>query len=82
MRKLRALFQPIFKIFLSEKSSMQFSICIIIGMAFSIAVILCTVGIMDGFVSSLKGNLRKATGDILAYSSEGFLILKMRLNLL
>jgi ABC-type lipoprotein release transport system permease subunit len=72
MRKLKSLFQPIFKIFLSERSSIQFSIGIIVGMAFSIAVILCTVGIMDGFVDTLKGNLRKATGDIIAYSSEGF----------
>lgn len=72
MRKLKLLFQPVFKVFLSEKSSIQFSIGIILGMAFSIAVILCTIGIMDGFATTLKTNLRKATGDIVAYSSEGF----------
>lgn len=72
MKKLKLLFQPVFKVFLSERSSIQFSIGIILGMAFSIAVILCTIGIMDGFVTTLKTNLRKATGDIVAYSSEGF----------
>lgn len=72
MRRLRLLFQSVLKIFVAEKSSIQFSIGIILGMAFSIAVILCTVGIMDGFVTTLKTNLRKATGDIIAYSNEGF----------
>lgn len=36
------------------------------------AVILCTIGLMDGFVSTLKSGLRKSNGDITATHHQGF----------
>ncbi len=39
---------------------------------FSIAVILCTFGLMDGFDHLLKMGLRQSTGDIIVTSKKGF----------
>jgi ABC-type lipoprotein release transport system permease subunit len=44
----------------------------IASFAFSIAVILCTVGLMDGFDYLLKSGLRHSSGDILISSQRGF----------
>lgn len=41
-------------------------------MAFSISVILATIGIMDGFDKTLKSGLRRSVGDMFFYSSNGF----------
>ena len=43
---------------------------VLIGMAFSIAVILSTIGIMDGFQRALKIGLKKSVGEVVM-SSEG-----------
>ena len=60
-----------FSIFL-EKSSYRFVLGVLLGLAFSIAVILSTIGIMDGFVESMQGGLKKATGDLSLSSNQGF----------
>lgn len=45
---------------------------VLFGFSFSIAVILSTIGIMDGFEISLKKGLRQASGDVSIFSDEGF----------
>lgn len=54
------------------RSSFRFLLGVIISFSFSIAVILCTVGIMDGFDATLKKGLKQASGDITVYSRDGF----------
>ena len=39
---------------------------------FSIAVILCTFGLMDGFDHLLKTGLRQSTGDVILTNRKGF----------
>jgi ABC-type lipoprotein release transport system permease subunit len=48
--------------------------------AFSISVILCTFGLMDGFDHLLKSGLRHSSGDLLITSQRGFFILGDRLK--
>ncbi|MCO4792748.1 MAG: ABC transporter permease [Bacteriovoracaceae bacterium] len=62
----------LFKVLLTEKSSFKFAAGVVLGLGFSIAVILCTIGIMDGFVKTLKRSLNTSTGDIIFYSRDGF----------
>lgn len=57
---------------LSDRTSRRFACGAWLGFAFSIAVILATVGIMDGFGVSLKQGLRSFSGDISIYSREGY----------
>lgn len=44
----------------------------VLGLAFSIAVILSTIGLMDGFVYGLKSSLRSSHGDIQITGRNGF----------
>lgn len=44
----------------------------ILSFTFSITVILCTFGLMDGFDHLLKSGLRHSTGDIVVTSKRGF----------
>ena len=64
----------IFKIVLESKSSIRFLIGTIFSFSFSMAVILCTIGLMDGFELTLKKTLAYANGDIKITSSRGFFI--------
>ncbi len=59
-------------LFLDNKSSRNFLIGVILGFGFSIAVILSTIGIMDGFDLALKQGLRKSHGDLTINSLQGF----------
>ncbi len=52
----------------NNRTSWKFSIGVIIGLSFSISVILATFGIMDGFETSMKQSLRSAQGDLYFYS--------------
>ncbi|MGB0453448.1 MAG: ABC transporter permease [Bacteriovoracaceae bacterium] len=79
MRRLKELILSFHQIFLYDRSSILFSVAIVIGMGFSISVILSTIGIMDGFVKSLKSSLNKSNGDVIVYSKEGFLDQKDKL---
>lgn len=74
MNKLLGILRPLIEIFLKDKSSFRFAIGIIVGLAFSICIILSTVGIMDGFDFTFKRALKQSVGDIYIYSSgrEGF----------
>jgi len=44
----------------------------VVGFAFSQAVILCTIGLMDGFEEALKGGLRRSSGDAILTHRHGF----------
>ncbi len=55
-----------------DRSNIRFALGVWLGLSFSIAVILSTIGIMDGFVSSLKTGLKKSGGDITFSSRTGF----------
>lgn len=74
MKNLLRILRPLVEIFLKDKSSFRFAIGIVVGLAFSICIILSTVGIMDGFDSTFKHALKQSVGDIYIYSSgrEGF----------
>lgn len=55
-----------------DRSNIRFALGVWLGLSFSIAVILSTIGIMDGFVTSLKGGLKNSSGDITFSSRTGF----------
>jgi ABC-type lipoprotein release transport system permease subunit len=65
------MFKSVLAIFLKDLSIIKFILGVIAGLAFSISVVLGTIGIMDGFETTLKEGLRKATGEIYFYSSKG-----------
>lgn len=64
-----------FRIFLTlflDSTTKKFLLGVWIGLAFSIAVILSTVGIMDGFERALRQGLKKSSGDVSMQSRYGF----------
>lgn len=63
--------KPFIQVILLEKSSLRFAFGIILGFAFSISVILATIGVMDGFGWSLKLGLKKSMGDLSLYYRDG-----------
>ncbi len=69
----------VFKIVLNNRGAVKILLATIASFAFSIAVILCTVGLMDGFDYLLKSGLRHSSGDILISSQRGFFVLGDRL---
>lgn len=64
----------VFKIVLETKTSKRFLLGTILSFSFSMAVILCTIGLMDGFELTLKKTLAAANGDIKLTSRKGFYI--------
>lgn len=64
--------KTLIKVFLFDRSSLKFSLGVVLGLAFSISVILSTIGIMDGFLYGLKSSLKSSQGDVLILSREGF----------
>lgn len=72
-----------FRIFLTlflDTTTKKFLIGVWVGLAFSIAVILSTVGIMDGFERALRHGLKKSSGDITMKYSNGFFTVNERLK--
>lgn len=65
-------FFALLKIIMEGKSSIRFLLGAIGSFAFSISVILCTVGLMDGFESTLVNSLQKSSGDLILTSRNGF----------
>jgi ABC-type lipoprotein release transport system permease subunit len=61
-------------VLLSGRASVRFIIAVLFSFSFSIAVILATLGIMDGFDRTLKSGLRSASGDLTIYSRDGFFL--------
>ena len=62
----------LFKILLNGKSSIRFLIGSIISLSFSIAVVLCASGLMDGFDHSLRSALEFSNGDIKIKKKSGY----------
>jgi ABC-type lipoprotein release transport system permease subunit len=62
----------ILKIVLHGRSAGKILLATILSFTFSIAVILCTFGLMDGFDHLLKSGLRQSSGDILITNRKGF----------
>lgn len=60
------------RIVLHGRASARILIGTILSFAFSISVILCTVGLMDGFDYLLKSGLRNASGDVIITSRKNF----------
>lgn len=59
-------------LFLDQPTSRKFLLGVWIGLAFSIAIILSTIGIMDGFERALRHGLKLSSGDITMQSRHGF----------
>lgn len=64
-------FKLFLTLFLDSPGTIKFAIGVLAGMAFSIAVILSTMGMMDGFDRALKTGLKKSTGEIVMNSRVG-----------
>ena len=62
----------LFKIILERRSSKRFLLGTIGSFSFSIAVILSTIGLMDGFELTLKKALANSNGDIKFVGKNGF----------
>ena len=60
------------RIFFDQANIWRLMILSVFGYAFSLSVILSTIGIMDGFVSSLKSGLKLASGDAILTHKSGF----------
>lgn len=68
------------RVFLDRRSTWRllgFTVC---GFAFSQAVILGTIGLMDGFENALKEGLRRTAGDAVLTSRGGFFKIDFRLE--
>jgi ABC-type lipoprotein release transport system permease subunit len=65
-------FELFLTLFTDQKSTLRFAFGVMLGFGFSIAVILSTMGIMDGFEKSLKHGLNKSMGDLTLQSKNGF----------
>lgn len=65
-------FRLFLMLFLDNATTKKFLIGVWVGLAFSIAVILSTVGIMDGFERTLRYGLKKSSGDVTMQSRHGF----------
>ena len=74
------VFSALVGVLFTEKSSSRFAFGVIVGVGFSIAVILSTVGIMDGFDASLRQGLKASMGDVYFYSRDGFFPFKGQLK--
>ena len=65
-------FKQMKSVILDDSSSKKFIWATIIGLAFSLAVIICTIGLMDGFERTLKNSLKQSSGDFLVTSRNGY----------
>lgn len=70
----------ILKIVLHGRSAGKILLATLLSFTFSIAVILCTFGLMDGFDHLLKSGLRHSSGDILLTNRKGFFVLNDELR--
>lgn len=73
-------YRSILSIALHGRSGTNILIATILSFTFSIAVILCTFGLMDGFDHLLKSGLRHSSGDLLITSRKGFFPLDKNLK--
>ncbi len=69
---MSSLSKSLFRILFADKSSMRFVVGVLLGLAFSISVILSTIRVMDGFDTALREGLKNSLGDLYIFSREGF----------
>ncbi len=69
---MKLSFWKLLKITLQGKSTKIFFLLTVLSLSFSMAVILCNAGLMDGYEHILKTGLRKNTSDLEVTSSSGF----------
>ena len=62
----------VLKVLLGGPMDIRFIVAAVLGFSFSLAIILVTVGVMDGFEYSLKKGLRRSEGDVVLFSQKGF----------
>lgn len=65
-------FQLIRHVFLQGRGTFFFVLGIVLGLGFSMTVILATMGIMDGYEKTLKRGLRLGQGDVVLTARRGF----------
>lgn len=65
-------YKNILSIVLHGRSAGKILLATFFSFTFSIAVILCTFGLMDGFDHLLKTGLRQSTGDVIITNKKGF----------
>ncbi len=59
-------------LFYRDKPSRNFAFATVLGLSFSLSVVLTTLGLMDGFSSLLKEALNTGNGEIILTSKKGF----------
>ena len=70
--KFFALIKDFNLLFFKDRSSKLFALATIIGLSFSISIILCTLGLMDGFSKKMREALNLGHGEIVLTSYDGF----------
>lgn len=75
-----SFYRDLIKTLALNKSSAQFLVLTVLSFSFSIAVILGTIGLMDGFETILKKYLKKSSGDFIIRHSDGFFTYNERLK--
>jgi ABC-type lipoprotein release transport system permease subunit len=78
--KNNSLLVDLMRVLAQGKSTRRFLLGSILSFAFSITVILCTIGLMDGFELILRQSLKKSSSDIIITSSKGFFTLDENVN--
>ncbi len=69
---MKLSFWKILKIALQGKTTKMFFVLTVLSLSFSMGVILCNLGLMDGYEVLVKEGLRKNTSDLEISSSSGF----------
>lgn len=64
-------FKLFLTLFLDSPGTIKFAVGVLAGMAFSISVILSTMGMMDGFDRALRTGLKKSVGEVVMSSRTG-----------
>jgi ABC-type lipoprotein release transport system permease subunit len=69
---VRIPFKDLLAIFLEGRSTGYFLFFAIFALSASMAIVICNIGLMDGYDSALKKVLRTGQGDITIFSQNGF----------
>lgn len=73
-------FRALFHVLIQGRSAMNLLLATFVSFSFSICVILCTVGLMDGFELVLKSGLRYSSGDLYLQHRQSFFQLSPKLE--
>jgi ABC-type lipoprotein release transport system permease subunit len=77
---MKLSFFSFLNILLDGKASKRLLIGVIGSFSFSIAVILCTIGLMDGFESTLVKSLQRSNGDLILKKKSGFFLFDQKVK--